>query len=1404
MGGHESCPLAFGTGPSKPGVDMKPKIISLSVVSLLLLSSVLFVFGADTSEGIVDASQQKTEFIGRGINLLTADIEDLDNSMISKGSTILDQSAIDDLIIIYDTMYEKKEENYTTSITEHMTSIGGTVGFGASVKAGFGPYYASVGEKVEVGLDVKDIEVHSYAYQYKMWTVRTSAVTLSTVDDDVLSTLLSAQFEAKIKQLDKKLEEGTISDNDYAGLFNIFGTHVDLGHYVGGQTTTTATYVSDSTTKELETFVRNTVTGTVGTGMPDVAFVEVTGEQSVEKRESVATTNTNVVRTVTTVTKGGNVSADGKGEERDLAWADSVKQGGSQAVISFIDGHVMPIWQILPDKYSSLSMAIERYFYSVMNDNYLDFCKKYGALSYQNDTLNVGVYETYQIGGYEALVPKSIVKPEVENDNLVRYSGKMVAGHSGYVGTDIFTSGVTGTHLDYNIISGSNNLVNERIEADGTFVLKNNASGTVQFTVSIELNGKPIQSAPVVITIMNKGGYDFVAGNGTEDNPFLIYTYDDLNVDLRSLCSENNHYKLMSDITCPSGTKWIPIGDQGSGAHIRFKGHLDGNGFAIKDMTIDRNPHMDANNGWSGMFCMLGEGAEIKNLTLSNFNLSYRTDCNEGNVNIGGFAGGVDNNTSVSITNCSIDGSMYVSSGKTHLRSNMGGIVGFASGSVSISQCSVNMSISSLCRENRVGGIGGRIYNTTITNCVSNSDIYSEGFCQIDINWPDGVAYAGSIVGTCESGTTINNCVANGTVKDEVITYFMAYKRTSERGAIAGYNGGSISNCYYKCTKDGSSIGVCSSGPNRNNCVSCYSVSSWSNLYSSILDRSIWKIDNSSLPSLYRFEGIESTTLDSLHTQSQYVEGDHFNPMNIKTGSDMTIHANYSSQRTVVPDCILTSPVFDGKFEVCHSRASPYGNYSTMRLNAPYVPDSVKSIEITKLPNKLAYNMDEVFSPEGIELKSIYISGRIQTVNDDQYDIDVNLTYSDPEGNEVIVTLKGTGLRCVFYLSVKEPEIVSNTVTLTVPDSSIPVQLFYETGGELKQYLRPFETDNKVVLDYDKQDVPSYVRFDKWIVNGVVQNKKVIEFTPEGPVSVVLITKMREEGMTTYKDGSIGYSTVSDELKFAETTNMVIRSSDFNSLPDGKTLNISITSVDGDSYVWSFANKNNEIKNDILLNIEASDVSSTSNADSFSNRFGSETYGLLLDFAMSGDLPNNTSVTVDASGFNNGDEVYVYLKSGNDWVITTMGAVTNGKVKIPLAHCSQYVVTTKDTSLKECTVRILSNNGEEGYQSISFTHSDMKENGYVTIPEQLSISYPGHSLKRINTESNESGKSYALGSKIAVDELYSLVDENNTVTLYAIWSEDSSGSSGPCSFIIWALIPAGIGSVVLPIITRRL
>ena len=288
----------------------------------------------------------------------------------------------------------------------------------------------------------------------------------------------------------------------------------------------------------------------------------------------------------------------------------------------------------------------------------------------------------------------------------------------------------------------------------------------------------------------------FSSGDGSSDAPYLINNAADLgklsdlvNAGDSIYAAAGKWYRLTDNITLPTDSlgesNFTPIGTQTN----RFHGNFDGNGKTIDSLTINTA------SGYAGLFGWVRDGI-IQNLGLTNVSISggrytggiagliqnwfsdsgitgcYVTGSVSGTSNVGGIAGFIGNNSS--IMGCYVYGSVSSTS------SNVGGIVGYASGTVS--NCYTTCSVSSTW--DSVGGIAGNIYGGSISNCYATGDI-------------SGINDCGGIAGA--NLGTVSDCVALNPRITRVSGDFVSF------GRVVGYGTGSLTNnaAFSDMTADG-------------------------------------------------------------------------------------------------------------------------------------------------------------------------------------------------------------------------------------------------------------------------------------------------------------------------------------------------------------------------------------------------------------------------------------------------------------------------------------------------------------------------------------------------------------------------------------------------------------------------
>ena len=239
----------------------------------------------------------------------------------------------------------------------------------------------------------------------------------------------------------------------------------------------------------------------------------------------------------------------------------------------------------------------------------------------------------------------------------------------------------------------------------------------------------------------------FVGGDGTLYNPYQISTRAHLQAVNDSLSS---NYVLMNDIDLAgiTYTQAIIAPDTSAVAGFQgtvFTGSFGGNGFAIKNLTIN-----GANLDYMALFGCIGNTGEVTELAVE--------DCDILGTNyVGGLVGANYGTNSGCYCTGTITGT-----------SNVGGLDGYSSGL--IKSCYAAGEVSG---ETDTGGLAGECANGTITNSYANVNV-------------NGVNKVGGLVGYCYYNT-VTRCYASGAVSGIDIV----------GGLVGDSYGGTINYCFW-------------------------------------------------------------------------------------------------------------------------------------------------------------------------------------------------------------------------------------------------------------------------------------------------------------------------------------------------------------------------------------------------------------------------------------------------------------------------------------------------------------------------------------------------------------------------------------------------------------------------------
>ncbi len=274
-------------------------------------------------------------------------------------------------------------------------------------------------------------------------------------------------------------------------------------------------------------------------------------------------------------------------------------------------------------------------------------------------------------------------------------------------------------------------------------------------------------------------------GSGTEADPYQIGSLDDLILFRDSVNAGEGKYNdanviLTADIDLSSVENWIPIGNVAYNSKYApadttkvFSGVFDGNGKVISNLKMTKimNGGADAEANL-GLFGITGEGAVIKNLTITNVNID--TDGrNVGALVAFGYKATIDNIT--------LNGNIQIKGGN-----NVSGVIAMTRHyAVSVTSITVKGEAgSAIVGNNIVGGIFAEIAPNGSAQTFKDLSVENVAIT--------GVGGVGGIVGLMTTGTVENIAVKNVALTGKTEYQGNAMGRI-RLGSVAGLMGGKFS-----------------------------------------------------------------------------------------------------------------------------------------------------------------------------------------------------------------------------------------------------------------------------------------------------------------------------------------------------------------------------------------------------------------------------------------------------------------------------------------------------------------------------------------------------------------------------------------------------------------------------------
>ncbi len=227
-------------------------------------------------------------------------------------------------------------------------------------------------------------------------------------------------------------------------------------------------------------------------------------------------------------------------------------------------------------------------------------------------------------------------------------------------------------------------------------------------------------------------------GQGTQENPYEIYTLENLYWLSQNSQHWDKYYKQTANINAyetqywNGGEGWEPIGN----SDTKFTGSYDGGGNVIENLYVNR-PELVSDNSYQALFGWI-ENAMITSLGIIDADIT-------GYYYVGALVGRNDNST---INNC-------FGSGEIHGEWNIGMLSGTSSNGSIIEEC---YSAGEIYGVRYVGGLVG-YNNATLNNSYSNAGLF------------DGPRKSGGLVGINHENGIINDSYSTGFVDNTASDY---------------------------------------------------------------------------------------------------------------------------------------------------------------------------------------------------------------------------------------------------------------------------------------------------------------------------------------------------------------------------------------------------------------------------------------------------------------------------------------------------------------------------------------------------------------------------------------------------------------------------------------------------------
>ena len=673
--------------------------------------------------------------------------------------------------------------------------------FSTSVDASVKVYGVTtdIGGKFKTDVNTESWKQQIESYQYYYWFAQKYIVNIDWKDKSIANAL-SSSFKRDLSSVK--------SVASAKSLLREYGTHVYNTYTLGGKLEITKYFTQDASYElsETEKSAAASLNVIVDTAKVDA---KVSGSVNLSTYESNSSSSSNYYSKLDYHAYGGDVNGAltasdlfqyktqfGTGTASGFlyeAWTNSFNKNDDVALKVVKAENAVPIWDILDtatygDQIPYLKKAFD-------NMCYESYAKKCGTLGVPCEYIDSFSYTSSETNVSITPYSSTINLPE---DSTVKIKlSNLVTDNSEDSDCSLKLSSDTAATLN-----------------GDTLTIK---PGTIGRSFDIELWMDGLKAYALNVVVKKES---FSGGYGTEPQPYLINSKQDLMSVLNDLSDSNHCYQLSKDIDL--GGEKINAG--GSGTASSFKGTFDGNGHIIRNCTVKAN-NFSNNYPYLGLFGK-NEGT-IKNIILDNIVClsSGLVDLQNGKVTLS--AGILTGCNSGVISNCQIKNSairIAANIEKDDSSVLVGGIAGYSNGYIEYSALS-NSNVYGIglkgTGNTAVGGLVGTLAGAKIRESYVDSS---------NVNAYNGekTSFAlGGLIGNMTTRVSDDSSTINSSVSMCLVYGLNKNKEGNTFGYIAGVGSNNgFSNCYYKAQKDQAVAGKKQNGCERKDSLYLWSLPS--------------------------------------------------------------------------------------------------------------------------------------------------------------------------------------------------------------------------------------------------------------------------------------------------------------------------------------------------------------------------------------------------------------------------------------------------------------------------------------------------------------------------------------------------------------------------------------------------